>query len=344
MTDVSPNKRVIMVLAMARCGTSAITRGLKAIGVSLGEELHQADARNPKGFWEDNDVTYKINRGILRIFKYPWICTNLADTLRTGANTELNAIKQFAVNLVRSRLQDTHCWGFKDTNTSSLLPFWREVVAEAEVRDSYVIALRNPLSCAYSNIKHSNLELEAGLLAWLKSMVLSIDGTHGKNRVVVSYDSLLENPMGQLERMHAQLGLPTPMDSYEVDLYANKFIDSKLHHHTYSAHELRNNPAVAAVPLVLRVYNLLTRLADDQLLFTDAEFESAWSPIKAEFDALYSVYQRVHALRTENYEMERKLRKIRQSLSWKLFLPLRMLSRAWRVRRRGARIKALSEG
>ena len=48
------NNRLIVVLGMHRSGTSAVTRGLKVLGVSLGETLYGAMAGvNEKGFWED---------------------------------------------------------------------------------------------------------------------------------------------------------------------------------------------------------------------------------------------------------------------------------------------------
>src|SRR5437762_1230512 len=45
--------RVIMVVGMHRAGTSALTRGLTALGVDLGEHLLLPGADNPTGYWED---------------------------------------------------------------------------------------------------------------------------------------------------------------------------------------------------------------------------------------------------------------------------------------------------
>ncbi len=49
-------QRVIVLLGMHRSGTSPITRGLKALGVELGEDLLPSAPENPTGFWEDAAV------------------------------------------------------------------------------------------------------------------------------------------------------------------------------------------------------------------------------------------------------------------------------------------------
>jgi hypothetical protein len=325
-----------MVLGMARSGTSAITRGLKAIGVDLGDKLHQPDQRNPKGFWEDNDVNYKVNRSILRSMGYPWFCAGLADHLRLKDNAVLNGMIPYAVNLVQDRLAGVKCWGFKDTNTIQLLPFWQTVIAEAGAEDRYVIALRNPLGCAHSNIRHSNLELEAGLLGWLKCIILAVDGTHHKKRVVVSYDLLLNDPVTALQHMSRGLDIEI-RNNAEVDFYARNFLDKKLHHHVYGETDLQNDVAIAAVPLCLRVYALMMRLASNSLSFADQDFLTEWAAIRVEFDAYRPLYTYANTIQKQNQQLEREIRAIHKSFIWKLVYPLRRLDDALRVRRKAAR-------
>ena len=326
-------KRVVMVLGMARCGTSTIARGLSAIGVDLGDKLLRPDQRNPTGFFEDTDVTFKINRGLLRTLNYPWICHDLAERMQRHDDHVLNEFKDYALHLVQERLAGNDCWGFKDTNTTVFLPFWQSVLSAAGVEDNYVIALRNPLGCAYSNIKHSNLTLEAGLLEWLKNMMLAVNGSRGKKCVVVSYDLLLNDPLRELLRMRHYLEVDTASQN-ELDAYASKFVDKKLHHHAYTDNDLINDPAMAAVPLCLPVYQLLKEVASDALSLTDDAFLTAWLPLKKEFEHRYPVYEYVNSLRKENLQLERKIRTIRKSLPWKLLYPVRVLSTIWHSKKR----------
>ena len=57
--SVAKNKHAYIVLGMARSGTSAIARGLKALGIDLGQQLTPANHTwNPKGFFEDKELVY----------------------------------------------------------------------------------------------------------------------------------------------------------------------------------------------------------------------------------------------------------------------------------------------
>ncbi len=330
-------KRVIMVLGMARSGTSAIARGLKAIGVDLGQKLHKPDQRNPKGFWEDNDVNYKVNRGILRSLNYPWVCTQLEEHMRLQDNHLLNIMKRYAVNLVHDRLNGLACWGFKDTNNAVLLPFWQSVLQEAGVDDGYVIAIRNPLGCAYSNIKHSNLDLEAGLLAWLKNVILAVEGTHQRTRVVVSYDLLLNDPVSALHHLADGLKINIA-DENEVAEYASQFVDHKLHHHAYNEADLLTNPAMDAVPLCRRTYALMMQLAGDTLSFTDEAFVAEWRAIKSEFEHYYPLYNYANAVLKQNLQLERDIRAVNKSFFWRLLYPFRLIDDVLRMRRKSVRL------
>lgn len=331
-------KQVIMVLGMARCGTSTITRGLQAIGVSLGDNLHQPDGRNPKGFWEDIDVTYNVNRQLLRKMGHPWLCEELAQQLDEGHDPLLNEYRQYAGNLLKQKLTQAMSWGFKDTNTVMLLPFWQAVMRDVGAEDKYVIALRHPLGCAYSNIKHSNLDLEAGLMAWLKAMILAVDGTFGKARLVVSYDMLLNDPIRELLRMCRDLQIDVT-NPEELEIYARDYVDNKLHHHAYSDQDLIENPAMKVVPLCARVYTLLLQLATDQLSFADAAFTKEWQDIKLAFAAKLPLYLHARNLLVRNQSHERRLRRINRSVVWSLLKPLWLIDDWFRARRVQARHK-----
>ena len=65
-------QRVIVVLGMHRSGTSAIARGLKALGVELGNNLMPPVANNnEKGFWEDVEI-HALNQAVLATLGCDW--------------------------------------------------------------------------------------------------------------------------------------------------------------------------------------------------------------------------------------------------------------------------------
>ena len=60
-TSAAPRQRAIVVLGVGRSGTSAITRGLQALSVELGDQLRPGGGKNPTGFFEDESLM-KINK------------------------------------------------------------------------------------------------------------------------------------------------------------------------------------------------------------------------------------------------------------------------------------------
>ncbi len=327
-------KNVLVILGMARSGTSAIARGVKALGVDLGEKLTPSSERwNPKGFFEDTDIVYKINRGVLYALDHPWMSVDLVDELnkKTGS---LNDLKESAVALLKQRMANSQYWGFKDPRTAKLLPFWQEVFKTLNVQDSYIIALRNPLASALSYQSLSGCDLEEALLLWLMHLVPAINDTQGKNRVVVSYEMMLQDPQLQLSRIKLGLDLPDLTDSAEIDAYANEFLDKKLRHFEANLEELKKHSAVSVAPLCVKVYSLLLRLAKDEIKFDDQAFISGWQDVREELAKVYPIYSYINTLLKRNKQLERKIRTTHKSILWKMLYPLRIIDDMLRTRRR----------
>src|SRR3990167_5149860 len=177
----SLQKNVFVVLGMSRSGTSAIARSLAAMGVDLGNRLLEGDSRNPKGFYEDSDILYKINRGVSAAIDYHWI--DFGDNEKQIENNPaLRDYKNYAVGLLCERFINSLNWGFKDPRTVTILPFWQSVFKALNVNEHYILAVRNPLASAVSNQKFAKTDMEAGLLLWIKILKQMIDGTENKKR------------------------------------------------------------------------------------------------------------------------------------------------------------------
>lgn len=327
-------KNIYAVLGMSRTGTSAIARLLMALGVTLGDNLIPADKRNPKGFYEDYDVLYRINRGVSHAVNYQWLWMGTPETDQILSEPRIQSFQKFAVQLVRDRLQAVDCWGFKDPATATLLPFWRSVLAQAHVKENYVIVMRNPLATAYSFQKFVGEDLEVGLLLWLKHMIAAIDGTQGQSRAVIAYERLLQFPRREAERLHRLLSITMPMSDADLDSYANSFLDKSLHHHAFTKEECAEHPAIHFAPLCMQIYELLMRVARDELSLESDEFKQAWQQVKANYAAQLPVYQYVDSLLMDAKQLQRHIRHMRNAWSWKLMTPFRLLEDKLRAYRR----------
>src|SRR5438128_5696591 len=114
MTTHAAQKNIYVVLGMARSGTSAITRGLKALGIPLGDNFGKEKSQwNPKGVYEDEDITRKINRGVSFALDDRWMSLQLLDEACKN-NEDLRGLKKFAAEILTQRMESTDSWGFKD--------------------------------------------------------------------------------------------------------------------------------------------------------------------------------------------------------------------------------------
>jgi hypothetical protein len=319
-------KDVYVVLGVARSGTSAISGGLNALGINFGNQLLAGDSRNPKGFFEDTDILYNTNRGLLYHLDYsPLMDLNILDE-KTSENTDvINQYKKYATNILKSRLKEAETFAFKAPCTLTLMSFWHDVFERANVNDKYVITVRHPLASAHSFHKWVRYDVEVGVLLWMRHLIHAINHTAGKKRVVVCYELMLEDARIQLQRIHQQLEVRLPFDTHSVNEYAEHFIDKNLRHHRFTTEDLKKHAALAVAPLCLELYDVLMKLAQDQLQFDTPEFAEVWQHINVEFAKLAPIYSYIDTLLRKNKVYERRFRSLERSLLWKLIYPLRMV-------------------
>ena len=237
------NKSIVVILGMHRSGTSAITRGLQVLGIDLGERLMlPAENNNERGFFEDIDVN-AINIELLNELGQDWHTLSLiqADEL---LHEKYAGLRLRAVELLRSRLQNTDRFGLKDPRLCRLLPFWQKVFEHLQVEVSYVIAVRNPLSVAKSLEARNQLPHEKSHYLWLEHILPSVLLTQGARRVVVDYDLLLENPQQQIARMSMALGLGNRLDPARLAEFSRDFLDIRLRHTSYKPEDVIESPLV----------------------------------------------------------------------------------------------------
>lgn len=252
--------RLVLVLGMHRSGTSALARGLRVLGVSLGNDLLPAHPCNPKGFFEDAGL-YAFNKAVLARLHLTWQSPENADAKALHA-LAAGPVGVAALELLREKSAGQAVLGLKDPRMSRLLPFWRPVLAASGLRVHCVISLRHPESVAHSLRRRDQLDPESGRRLWLAHMLDILKGSAGLPRLLADYDLLLREPDRQLRRLGHFLGLPP--DAAELDMFANDFLDRQLRHHLPPdsvGGEERQAPPWAA--LAARLYAALRPAADE---------------------------------------------------------------------------------
>lgn len=263
MTGVSnrASAPVIVVLSAHRSGSSAITRGLQALGVSLGERLMPPlPNNNDKGFFEDLDI-YELNERLLKKLGSAWYRLGPLDA-QALAGPNFSAERREALQLLAPKLQ-TGTFGFKDPRTALLLPFWQCVFEDLDLEDRYVVTVRNPIESAVSLNARDGQPLSRGVVLWAKHLVEGLRRTQAKPRVFVGYDNVLADPARELGRIAGKLDLDAPdPDSEAVKAYASEFLSPELRHSRVGAKELERSGLVPR--FVIDLYALLTEAAAEE--------------------------------------------------------------------------------
>ncbi len=278
-----PLSRAIVVLGMHRSGTSVLTRGLQALGVYLGDDFLGTKPDNPTGYWE-NRVIVDLNERVLNLLGLKWESVSLIQRAQLESSN-LEPLREEATNYLRTHFAQHPLWGFKDPRTIRLLPFWRSVFKQLGVDDSYVLAIRNPLSVAASLLRRQNMSPETSHLLSLVYLVPFLDEIVGRRFAVTDYDLLLVDPRGQLGRVKSRLRIQPPAtDPSEIEYFATHFLDIGLRHGFVGRRDFDAVPGVS--PLIRQAYFLLHQLATDQLSVEAPEFWQPWNRLRGKVEAL----------------------------------------------------------
>ncbi|HEY9724289.1 MAG TPA: hypothetical protein V6D47_19970 [Oscillatoriaceae cyanobacterium] len=258
MKTSSDRRPLVVVLGMHRSGTSAVTQGLEALGVSLGTELLPANFDNPKGFFEDLRV-FDLNERVLGVFGLSWSDLPLI-TSEQWQSPHLQALRLEARELLQTRLAQYPLWGFKDPRTVRVLPFWNACFEELQLAPRYLVSIRNPLSVVKSLARRDGMSPEWAHLLWLVHMVPYLTLIREHPHVVVDFDRLLSAPPHELGRIARALDLTPDMEA--VERYAAEFLSSGLRNSTFQLDDLAADPHLDG--LSLQGARLLDALSRDE--------------------------------------------------------------------------------
>jgi hypothetical protein len=226
----SLSNTAVVVLGMHRSGTSAMGGALNLLGVNFGARLYQAQRNvNEKGFWEHSAIV-DLHDEILLNLASSWDDPRL---LAEGWE-EQSEVTRFRIQIARVLTKDfaeSPIWGLKDPRMCRLMPLWRKLFLELEIRPLYVIMVRNPLEVAASLSKRNGFSLGKSLFLWWQHQTLAEMETRGLPRVFVAYHGLLTQPEKTLERIGAHLGLAWPNPLNKAMRAITEFLSPSLQHH-----------------------------------------------------------------------------------------------------------------
>ena len=255
-----PRSRAVFVVGAGRSGTSALMRGVHALGVSLGDNLKAATGKNPTGFFENADLLDVAKRARSALGLKSESVALIPEA--AWREVDLEPLVKETVALVERSFGGAPIWGFKYAQTLRMLPFWERVFELGRIDASYVVAARNPLSVARSRAK---LDSQRGVqemsdLSWLVNVVPYFRRMARRPFTVVDYDVLMGGPGEQLTRIAEQLDLPVDEAvGFAIREYSEEFLQTEMRHTAFTDDDLESDPSLN--PLVRDAYRWLRRLA-----------------------------------------------------------------------------------
>jgi hypothetical protein len=292
------HRRVILVIGIIRSGTSAITKGLSTMGVSLlpiPSFFTPSDSFNAKGYWEDIDVK-SLNTKMLKSLSVRKSYFRNFLPITEAENNYLYDQGFFtqASELLCKKLSASQPLGIKDPLITLLLPFWKRVFQASDISPSFVIALRNPINVVASISRFTEQSSEEScwkfFWMWVSFLLSCVEYAVDDQSIIVDYQELLKNPASQMKRVAHALNLKIDHDL--VKNYSDDFIDSALCHFKSSSEVQNSNPPLQRehghyldphflINFSIEMYHQLLAAAQDRIPFS--QLKEALEPWKKEF-------------------------------------------------------------
>lgn len=297
------DRTLLLVTGAGRSGTSTAAGALHHLGVHVPGPYLQANASNPRGFYESRWSVEFHNRLLKRAN------VTLTDGRPEALSLMRSAVSEQDEERLASFLSEATAGQpvtvVKDPRTSWTLDLWARAARSQDLRVAHLVMLRHPAEVLGSRATHyfarASWMGETGfavknLAGWLNAMLNTDLQTRQRARAFVRYDELLSDWRTTLGRALSTLGIPVsvPPGPHPVD----EFIDPDLSRHrlSWADHDL---PA-DLTSLADRVWAALDALADSpdgaapaSPSSPDATAPALLDAARADYAAMYLAAQRL---------------------------------------------------
>lgn len=212
--DLTVGLRPLVIAGMHRSGTSLVASLAAAAGVSLGEQLLEADPANPLGYFEDVGFLSLQQRMLIHCTPsddgghpdWGWTEGERLDPER------FSLYREEARALIDARRRMGRPWGWKDPRTTLALDFWDELLGDAV----HLLVYRYPWDVADSmqrlgaEVFLRNPEYARRIWAFYNRRLLDFHRRRRERSLLVSVNALLRRPERFRALLAERFGLDLP--------------------------------------------------------------------------------------------------------------------------------------
>jgi len=325
----SEAKKAVIVLGMHRSGTSAVTAGLEAMGVSLGNKDVTIRYDNEKGYFENEDIV-SFNDHLLKFLHSRWD-NPFFDGRRAIEECPEGGLAPWyeeADAIITENFSNHATWAVKDPRMCQLLPFWTEVLERngySGEETYYIHVLRSPLEVAHSQSRRHEKnpllhyiggDVRQTVLLWLSSHFQALREVNSDNNMAVSFADLLEEPGREMTRIIDFLDIEVSRE--RIAGYVDTFLEKGLKHHNLDDRE--NEELKKAYPEVVSLYDSLSALSKEGP-FDRSDIRNILGTVDPYAHAL-ALFHPMYPLLSDAWyrwqEMREKHREVVTSYTWRM--------------------------
>jgi GT2 family glycosyltransferase len=238
----SKTATALLVLGMHRSGTSALARVLNLLGVDLGADLLPPAPDNEAGFWEHREVQ-NIHDRIYEELARDW--TNISPLPpRWWDQPDLQKWRQKLGEVLQRDFGLQPIWGLKDPRLCFMLPIWIPLLEQMHCQARCILIFRNPMEVVASLHKRDKFNASRTYLLWMRSVIESESGSRLLPRTLTTYDKLLADWQGQVERIGRSLQIEWPVPLVQIRDSVTEFIRPASRHHRVEDENFLNDAQV----------------------------------------------------------------------------------------------------
>lgn len=220
-------KEAILILGMHRSGTSALSGVINILGAYLGEDLMKATPDNPKGYFENEKISYTNERILQEYLNSSWHDLTDMDLLLRNRKSGIDELIKNTINDTLTSSQQPIL--IKDPRLCLLLPFYINVLTEMGYKIHYVYAFREENEIIKSLISRDGFTEDKCRKLITKYFYCLRSVLFHEPHLTIRYAELLEYPNATLSAIEKHL--PFLNYSDENKQKAKEILDINLKHH-----------------------------------------------------------------------------------------------------------------
>ena len=222
-----------------------MTRVLNLAGADLPVNLMPPMVNNnEKGFWESNDL-YKIHEELFACLNTSWDDISAGNLSRLDSDVA-DSFRNRIIEVLKTDFSGSRLFVIKDPRICRFVPYWVSILEEFEAEPLFIITVRNPLEVCGSLQSRDGFSEAKSLMLWLRHFLEAEYHTRNQKRTFVSFDMLLDDWCGVLQKIGEELDIRWPLLSHYTTVEVEDFLEKKMRHHTSDPGEIMTRPDIVS--------------------------------------------------------------------------------------------------